>query len=324
MQINVFLTACTYMGTFYQEGDQIQPNCSTTCTCRKREFQCEINPCSADGPTCLVAGYSHYQTFDLKYYEFQGDCEYVLTTPCNSSEFTISVANIAHGESISRVNRITIAILEMNLTVILGQGNGGSVTINNVLQPNIGDGTIMQSDKIEIIRAGGHPHIFLTSHDIKVFWNGISRVQITASTAWEKKLCGLCGHYNNDASDDFMTPNGQLVSTAEEFSNSWILNNNKSTCRQLSKLPFCFGRSFADAESLCRVLQRDEFLFCNSLLNPLPFIRNCVLDFCGCMNANRQECYCESLAAYAAACSTVGATVSNWRNSYCCKLDISV
>ena len=324
MQIEVFLTACTYKGTFYQEGDQIQPNCSTRCTCKRREFQCETHACSADGPTCLVAGHSHYQTFDLRYYEFQGDCEYVLTTPCDSNEFTITVTNIAHGEFVSRVNEITVSIPEMNLTVVLGQGNGGSVTINNVLQPNVGDGTIIQSDKLEIIRGGGHPYIFLISHDVKLFWNGISRVQITASTVWEDKLCGLCGHYNNDPSDDFMAPNGQLVFTAEEFSNSWVLNNSKLTCGQLSKPPFCFGRTFADAESICSVLRGSEFSFCNSLLNPSPFIRNCIFDFCDCNKTNRQECYCESLAAYAAACSTVGAIVPNWRNSYCRKFHTSV
>ena len=317
---NTYFTACTYMDMLYQEGEQIQPNCSTRCTCRNREFQCETQACSADGPTCLITGSSHYQTFDLRYYEFQGDCEYILTTPCDSNEFTITAKNIAHDEFVSSVHQVTISIPETNLIIVLGRGNGGSVTINDVLQPNVGDGMIMQSNEVEVIRAGGHPHIFLIAHDVKVFWNGISRVQVTAAAIWEDKLCGLCGHYNNDASDDFMIPNGQLVSTANEFSSSWVLSNNKSTCGLLSPPPRCVGRTRSDAENRCDVLRGNVFSSCNSLLDPTPFIRDCVFDYCTCNDTKLEECYCESLAAYAAACAAVGATISDWRDFYCRKL----
>ena len=306
------------MDMLYQEGEQIQPNCSTRCTCRNREFQCETQACSAGGPTCIVTGDSHYQTFDLHYYEFQGDCEYILTTPCDSNEFTITAKNIAHDEFVSSVNQVTISIPEANLVIVLGRGNGGSVTVNGVLQPNVGDGIIMTSTEVEIIRAGGHPHIFLITHNVNLFWNGINRVQVTAGTVWEDKLCGLCGHYNNDASDDFMTPKGQIVNTADELSRSWVFNND--TCSLLSPVPRCVGRTRSDAENRCRVLRRSVFSSCNSLLDPNPFIRDCVFDYCNCNDTNRQECYCESLAAYAAACTAVGAILSDWRDFYCRKL----
>ena len=308
------------MDVLYQEGEQIQPNCSTRCTCRNREFQCETQVCSADGPTCLVAGHSHYQTFDQHYYEFQGDCEYILTTPCNSNEFTITATNTAHNDIVSSVHKVTISIPPINLKIVLGRGDGGSVTINNVVQPNVGDGIIMQSDEVDVIQAGGHIHVFLIALDVKVFWNGINRVQVTAATVWEDKLCGLCGHYNNDASDDFMTPNGQLVSTEEEFSTSWVFNNDTSTCGLLSSLPpRCVGRARSAARTRCNVLRTSLFSSCNPLLDPTPFIRDCEFDYCNCNNKDRRECYCESLAAYAAACTTVGAIISNWRNLYCRK-----
>jgi len=309
------------MDMLYQEGEQIQPNCSTRCTCRKRELQCETQACSTDGPTCIVAGNSHYQTFDLHYYEFQGDCEYILTTPCDSNEFTITAKNIANDEFVSSVHQVTISIPETNLKIVLRRSSGGTVTINGVLQPSVGDGTIMQSNEVEVIRAGGHLHIFLTAYDVKVFWNGISRVQITAATIWKDKLCGLCGHYNNDASDDLMAPNGQLVSTANKFSNSWVLNNDTSTCGLLLSPQQCVGRTRSEAENICGVLRRNVFTPCNSLLDPTPFIRDCVFDYCNCNDTNRQECYCENLAAYAAACTAVGVIISNWKDFYCRKFD---
>lgn len=63
----------------YEEGEQIQPNCSTRCTCRLGKFHCEPQTCLTDGPTCYASGDPHYQTFDLRYYDFQGDCEYMFS-----------------------------------------------------------------------------------------------------------------------------------------------------------------------------------------------------------------------------------------------------
>ena len=219
----------------------------------------------------------------------------------------------------SSVHQVTISISEINLRIVLGRGDGGSVTINNVLQPNVGDGIIMQSNEVDVIRAGGHVHVFLIAVDVKVFWNGISRVQVTASTVWKDKLCGLCGHYNNDPSDDFMAPNSQLVSTTEQFSNSWVLNNNISTCGLLSSPPRCVGRTRSAALTRCSVLRTSIFSSCNSLINPIPFMRDCAFDYCNCKSINRRECYCNILAAYAAACTAVGVTISNWKDLYCRK-----
>jgi len=210
------------MGMLYEEGAQIQPNCSTCCACHNRQFECETQTCFTDGPTCYASSDPHYQTFDFQYYDFQGDCEYVLSTPCDSDEFSIIVGNTAHNEFVSCTEQVTILIPGENLEIVLGRGGGGTVTINGEIQPNNGDEVKTLTGGVEIVRTGGHPHVFLTAQGVRVFWDGSYRVEVTVSTAWQGSLCGLCGNYNNDASDDFTTPASELVATADEFGTSWI------------------------------------------------------------------------------------------------------
>ena len=89
------VTACKYVNITYVEHQQIQSNCSTHRTCRNGVFECEAVLCSIVGATytCVASGDPHYQTFNLHFFDFQGEYEYILTTPCDSDEFIITVKN---------------------------------------------------------------------------------------------------------------------------------------------------------------------------------------------------------------------------------------
>ena len=304
------------MGVRYEIGDVIQPNCSTRCTCQGGYFDCKPQRCSLDGPTCYGWGDPHYRSFDYRYFDFQGDCEYVLSQPCNdSSEFIIAASNTAVNSFVSVTSQVRIIIEKKGLEIILGRGY---ITINGKSRSN--NGFIHRSSGVEVIRNGRQAYILITiSHPIAISWDGSHRVDITPSSSWQDMLCGLCGNYNDDNSDDFMLPDGSVTSSVNEFGSSWLYSNTSSTCGVPQPPPPCSGSIMIAAESRCGELRMGVFNVCNSAIDPTEFINGCELDYCLCSDAEREDCYCNSLSTYAAACAAVGITIPNWRSLFCRK-----
>ena len=308
------------METVYQENDVIQPNCSTRCICQNGSFVCEQQLCIIDGASCQAFGDPHYYSFDSSYFHFQGTCEYVLTQSCNTEKFAVIVTNSAHNQYVSCTDTVRVVVPNENLNILLGRGGGGTVTINDIVQSNNGDEVILRSGEVEVVRVGGHPHVILNTSGVRVSWDGLYRVAVTVSTSWRGGLCGLCGNYNDDPDDDFQTPDGFLASSVNEFGLSWVVNNEThESCGGLLSPDPCPSDVMSEAQVRCSVLQGNYFNNCHDLINPTPFINSCIFDYCRCNVNDRQECYCNSLAAYAGACTQMGTSILDWHQNFCCK-----
>jgi len=341
------LLGCVLNGLCYEYGDEIQPNCSTRCTCVPRgrstggQFICENMPCTYDGPTCEVDGDPHYKTFDGYWHHFQGICEYILTKPCDGDDFIISAGNIGHvGSPVSCVGLVRIKIPSENLEILLERGDFGTITING---NTLDDGTQYITDSVDVVRSGGYPVVFLKSRGIRVFYDGIYRAQVTVSTSLEGQLCGLCGSYNNTIHDDLQMQNGVIIplpdvygesltigGDIEAFGDSWrIPDPSNPECddggrsrRNAPGVANCSTDSdiVTEGQTRCSVLEEDPFTTCHGVVNVTQYVANCEFDYCCCNETEREDCYCDALSSYASVCADAGVTIPNWRTSEICRM----
>ena len=271
------------------------------------------------GDFCYASGDPHYYTFDHKHYDFQGVCEYIFTKPCNSNEFSIIVTNTANNPYVSSTSSVKVLVPHEDLDILLEQR--GFITINNRSQLYNDNSIILQDNGTMVTRVGGHFHVFLTRSAIEVFYDGSSRLSVKASSAWNGLLCGLCGNYNYNDSDDFQTPNGTLVTSPDDFGSEWIASKGHEGCGPPKPPPKC---SKTEAELRCSVLQQGIFTVCNSTIDPANFLNDCVYDWCYCNEEDKETCFCNSLSNYAAACANSGIVIPDWKITFCSKLIITL
>jgi len=312
------------MGLEYEEGVKIQPNCSTKCTCYRGNFHCENQDCTTEqAASCHVYGNLHFQTFDGSDYEFQGRCEYVFMQPCELANISVAIVTGSPNENIYNIEMVKVTVVSdnENITVSLGRGAGGTIAINGILMPNNGDEILYQSDELEVVRVGRHPHVLLIAGSIDLFWDGQYQLSATVSQAWRGKLCGLCGSYNNDSSDDLLTRSGTIATRPGEFAASWQNSNNVAgNCQTNNVNPVaCPHTISSEAKSRCDVLLGDSFSTCTRVVNPFSYIDACFDDYCLSNEQNRQDLYCSSLLTYTAACAAHNIILSTWRDFNCCK-----
>ena len=304
----------------YEEGQTFRPNCSTVCICENERFNCAFEETEC-GSTCIIHGDPHYNTFDQYKYDFMGLCEYVLSEPCDANDFVIVGKNteVKGNKAITATEVVRVIIPSQDLEIDLTRGRGGQVYINGVLQPNDGDGVLYSSVGVQVVRSGGHPTVFLTMRfPVKIHWDGSRRVRITASKEWQGQLCGLCGNYNNDHSDDLVLTNGSLTTSVNDFGNSWLFAKTEEKC--LHDPITCPPDIRPIAESKCNVIAT-VFGACYSVVNRDDFFEDCVYDYCA--TGRDEEYFCDAVSTYAEQCASEGVVIPNWRTpSFCRKYNL--
>lgn len=270
--------------------------------------QCCPRCVEGDG-VCTVFGDPHYRTFDGKFFSFKGACKYQLASDCVGHTFSIRVTNDA-GMTRSSAWTKTIAMKIGDLKVNLGQKMKVKVNGKRVDVP------YSVPNKLDVNRTADSI-IVNTPIGIKVLWDGISFLEISASTSYRGKLCGLCGNFNSLPKDDFMSRRGRLLQDPQLFGQSWAVGAKKKCTPTRTLNPErerrCRGRK---DHRLCNRLRSQIFDPCHKKVNPTMYYKACLQDMCECPT---EHCYCESFMAYVHECKRLGIQLPHWRKSTRCR-----
>ncbi|XP_062974475.1 mucin-6 [Elgaria multicarinata webbii] len=298
---------CTLNGEKYAPGDVMKATCRS-CTCTMGQWNCKELPCPG---RCSLEGGSFVTTFDSRRYRFHGVCTYILMkSPILPHNGTLMAVYEKSGYSTS----------ETSLTAIIYRSEKDKIVISKDdalrgedrlkwLPYRTGDITIFRQSSTHIQM---HTTVGM---EVMVETSPVFQAHVKVEFNFQGKTQGLCGNYNRETTDDFMTSMDIIEGTAPLFVDSWRAGNcdpaierdtDPCSMSQLNKI--C-------AETYCSILRKTGTIFekCHSVVNPAPFYKRCVYQAC-----NYEETFpyiCSALGSYARACASMGLFLGDWRST---------
>ncbi|XP_055578551.1 mucin-2 [Falco cherrug] len=298
---------CFHNNQWYSSGQKITVDCNT-CTCQKGFWSCTEHVCYG---TCMIYGSGHYITFDGKFYDFDGSCEYVATQDfCgdknSSGSFSIITENVpcgTTGVTCSKAIKMFLGKTELKL----------ENKDYKEIQRDTGDDVRYWNKTV------GFYLVIEASNGVMLIWDKKTTVFIKLTPDYKGKVCGLCGNFDDKSNNDFTTRSGLQETNALKFGNSW---KQSSMCPDVTQeIKPCdvkpHRKSWAEKE--CSIIQSEVFKICHSKVDPVPFYEACVHDACSCDSGGDCECFCSAVAAYAQECTKAQACVF-WRTPDICPI----
>ncbi|XP_031756620.1 mucin-2 [Xenopus tropicalis] len=298
---------CSYNNEVFPHGYRLIEECKS-CTCESGLWSCIQTPCYG---TCTIYGSGHYITFDKKFYEFDGSCEFVVAQDyCGDSAsngtFKIITENIpcgTTGVTCSKSIKIYLGNTELKLT-------------NSHMEKKFGES---ETDVKYRIREVGLYLAIRTSSDISLIWDKKTSLLIRLPSSYKGKVCGLCGNYDDNSNNDFLTSQLIQASNVIPFGNSWKRSNECPDANSIPQPCLAAPHRRSWAEKKCDIITNDVFRSCHSKVDPKPFYDACVNDVCSCDTGGDCECFCTAVAAYAQLCAKADVCI-HWRTPEICPI----
>ncbi|KAG1676891.1 SCO-spondin [Nymphon striatum] len=261
---------------------------------------------------CSAVGDRSYVTFDGKKYRFHGKCMYYLVynklfsveldnTPCSAS------ANKDH--DISKI--CTKSVIIRNGGHVLKLKKDLDVTLNGeVVSLPLSTAAFIVSKSSSLFI-----NVYLSS-GLVVQWDGKHRIYVDASTSLYGKTKGLCGTFNNNQNDDYLSPDGDVESDLLSFVEKWktsdecLGNPQEQPTDDECEIN---SQNKQTAVEHCKILNGPLFSKCHFAIDPESFYLVCLQEMCGC-TGSIESCLCDYLADYAAQCSKQLSTGIEWRS----------
>ncbi|XP_075934670.1 otogelin [Anarhichas minor] len=285
---------CEYHGLFYPSGQTLQEECSN-CTCVGGVWNCTDYSCPGE---CSVTGDMYFQSFDGRIYTFSATCQYVLAKSHNAGKFTVTIQNAPCGANLDGA-----CIQSVNL--VIDEDPRTEITLSHVGEVFMaGQYRISLPYSDDIFHIQELSSMFLqvkTAFGLRLQYSWREfRLYLQADELWKDDTVGLCGTFNGNIQDDFLSPSGMIESTPQLFGNAWRVSSACSTSLSAPQLDPCdtHQQAVAYASEMCDVLNQDLFSACHEYLSPTSFHQQCRSDTCKCGT----PCLCSALAHYARHC----------------------
>ncbi|KAG5886861.1 hypothetical protein JTB14_017666 [Gonioctena quinquepunctata] len=304
---------CRLRGKTFPPGYSVPKDCNT-CTCIDGQWVCTQVDC---GARCSAIGDPHYSTFDGRKYDFMGQCSYYLV---KSDNFSIEAENTPCAGSISQAmnfpSSISSGLPSCTKTVTVKMdGHIIKMKQNHDLVVN-GQDIPKVPYNVGGIKIRSVSSIFLQAqlpNGIEIWWDGSTRVYVDLPPKFQEKTRGLCGTFNDNQKDDFLTPEDDVEQSVVPFANKWKTSEKCNDVAEVLASHPCDKniQKKALAEKYCAKIKSDLFKDCHWFVDPDQFYQDCLYDMCSC-EFSVSKCLCPIISSYAAECSRKNIKI-NWR-----------
>ena len=215
-----------------------------------------------------ISGNQHFMTFDKTFYEFAGDCSYLLTKDFIDGNFSVvvnykpvkgkmikkSITVIADDKQLQISPDFQIKLDSKRVELPLEYGKTGVLRVGN---------------KIKVINTNGFEVVCDLPHD---------RCTVGISGWYYNKVAGLMGTYDNEPATDFTTATNTLTTNTGEFAQSWSIGSRCKAVNSAVKVP---TEGDSRYKRLCKKFfeaQSSSFRPCFRQVDPKPFMEMCMND----------------------------------------------
>ncbi|XP_078413699.1 otogelin-like protein [Cetorhinus maximus] len=253
---------------------------------------------------CSVSGSQYITTFDGTRYYFSGGCTNILVT---TDLFTVYLGTntCEEADNGNCIEYVTLTIKAIGISITLTKTGRAFLGKNETELPFVyGSGAALSvhlasSIFLEIMSVSG-VHI---QYDFKG-----GRIYMILQPNMMIKTRGLCGTYNRNHMDDFMSSSNQVESVPMAFANSW---KGSTQCADSPLFPVhkpckVNHQKESYATKKCSIIRSHIFKNCH-FISPESFYDQCRRDVCSCSDS--KTCLCTALAHYAHVCLLHGAFI---------------
>ncbi|KAM4734656.1 otogelin-like protein [Anableps anableps] len=290
---------CVYHGTSYVQGQVLQQGCSV-CVCVGGVWNCTENNCTAE---CSVVGDVFVTTFDGRMFLQPGVCQYVLAKSRGSSKFTVTLQYTTCDEQ---------QVCIQSVTVVLDEDVSHQITLTRegevIIGVNPAPALPYVDDAVKVHRLTSVFTQLKARIGLRLHYDGRGgRVYLQLGSQWRGQTLGLCGTFNGNLRDDFLSPAGMIEGTPQLHANAWKVS---SACVAPVNLPIIdpceMNQHNAYYASQCDVILESVFAPCHGYISPNIYQQQCRYQACRCGSS----CLCTALAHYTYLCSKHGVDIN--------------
>ncbi|XP_069462307.1 otogelin-like protein isoform X2 [Ambystoma mexicanum] len=290
---------CLFNHESLAHGDNTSLNC-LDCTCNKGAINCVRNfKCPG---LCSVSGFQMIRTFDGSLYTSPGGCSYILV---KTDDFSVYLNNkqCKENEEAVCIDSVEVHLASFVNVKLLSDGSIQTDDGVPALPYHINDLiTVRRSSSmfVEVVSSAG----FALQYDFKG-----NRLYVSMDVSRKDTTKGLCGTFNDNRNDDYMSSNGMLETVSSLFALSWKIHQY---CDERRNTPENIDRMVAASDTCDSFLDESIFADCHAIIEVTSYKTAC-----------RNSVYygedlggmCSALAEYAYQCAWAGITVA-FRSSF--------